>query len=89
MMINLVYLCLCSKIAHKNAAQMSGHKYFFNNEEKTRRVSRVMAVEHQSGDRFSEVTRLIRMKLSFIILKSALQCIRGSRTVYVTTLVTT
>ena len=36
----------------------------------------------KSGDMYSEVTRLIRVKLSFIILKSALQCIRGSRTVY-------
>ena len=36
----------------------------------------------KSGDMYSEVTRLIRVKLSFIILKSALQCIRSSRTVY-------
>ena len=36
----------------------------------------------KSGDRYGKVTRLIRVKLSFIILKSALQCIRGSRTVY-------
>ena len=34
----------------------------------------------KSGDRYEEVTRLMRVKLSFIVLKAALTCIRGSRT---------
>ena len=33
----------------------------------------------KSGDRYEDITRLIRVKLSFIVLKSALLCIRGSR----------
>ena len=34
----------------------------------------------KSGDRYEDITRLIRVKLSFIVLKSALLCIHGSRT---------
>ena len=33
----------------------------------------------KSGEKYEEVTRLIRVKLSFIVLKAALLCIRGSR----------
>ena len=33
----------------------------------------------KSGDSYEEVTRLIRVKLSFICLKAALLCVRGSR----------
>ena len=33
----------------------------------------------KSGNKYEEVTRLIRVKLSFIVLKAALLCIRGSR----------
>ena len=33
----------------------------------------------KSGDSYEEVTRLIRIKLSFIVLKAALLCVRGSR----------
>ena len=39
-------------------------------------------LSQKSGDRYEEVTRLIRVKLSFLVLKSALLCIRGSRSVY-------
>ena len=34
----------------------------------------------KTGERYEEVTRLIRVKLSFIVLKAALLCLRGSRT---------
>ena len=40
----------------------------------------------KTGDRYEEVTRLIRVKLSFIVLKAALLCIRGSRSVNNTSL---
>ena len=36
----------------------------------------------KSGERYDEVTRLIRVKLSFLILKIAMQCVRGSRSIY-------
>ena len=36
----------------------------------------------KSGDRYDEVTRLIRVKLSFLVLRSALLCIRGSRSMH-------
>ena len=36
-------------------------------------------LSNKSGDSYEEVTRLVRVKLSFICLKSALLCIRGSR----------
>ena len=41
------------------------------------------ALAHQiatkTDERYDEMTRLIRVKLSFIVLKAALLCIRGSR----------
>ena len=40
----------------------------------------------KTGDRYEEVTRLIRVKLSFIVLKAALLCIRGSQSVNNTSL---
>ena len=36
----------------------------------------------KSGERYNDITRLIRVKLSFLVLKIALQCVRGSRSVY-------
>ena len=36
----------------------------------------------KTGERYEDVTRLIRVKTSFIVLRSALLCLRGSRTVF-------
>ena len=36
----------------------------------------------KTGERYNDVTRLIRVKLSFLVQKIALQCVRGSRSVY-------
>ena len=36
-------------------------------------------LSNKSGDSYEEVARLVRVKLSFICLKSARLCIRGSR----------
>ena len=42
----------------------------------------------KTGDKYEEITRLIRVKLSFIVLKAALLCIRGSRSLNSTSLST-
>ena len=34
----------------------------------------------KTGERYEDVTRLIRVKLSFLVLKASLLCLRGSRT---------
>ena len=39
-------------------------------------------ISEKTGERYEEVTRMIRIKLSFLITKSALACIRGSRSMY-------
>ena len=39
-------------------------------------------ISKKSGERYDEVTRMIRVKLSFLVLKSALLCVRGSRSVF-------
>ena len=39
-------------------------------------------ISEKRGERYEEVTRMIRIKLSFLITKSALACIRGSRSMY-------
>ena len=36
----------------------------------------------KTGEIYNDVTRLIRVKLSFLVQKIALQCVRGSRSVY-------
>ena len=33
----------------------------------------------ETGERYEEVTRLIRVKLSFLVLRASLLCLRGSR----------
>ena len=33
----------------------------------------------KKGERYEDVTRLIRLKLSFLVLRSSLICLRGSR----------
>ena len=38
-------------------------------------------ISEKTGERYEEVTRMIRIKLSFLIIKSALTCVRGSRSV--------
>ncbi len=39
-------------------------------------------ISEKTGERYDEVTRMIRVKLSFKIMKSALKCVRGSRSLY-------
>ena len=39
-------------------------------------------ISTKTGEKYEDVTRLIRTKLSFLVLKAALLCLRGSRTVY-------
>ena len=39
-------------------------------------------IAEKTGERYEEVTRLIRIKLSFLVLKGALLCLRGSRSIY-------
>ena len=39
-------------------------------------------ISKKTGERFSDITRLIRLKLSFLVLRASLQCLRGSRTLY-------
>ena len=34
----------------------------------------------KTGERYDDVTRLIRVKLSFLVLRASLLCLRGSRT---------
>ena len=39
-------------------------------------------IANKSGERYEDVTRLIRIKTSFLVLRAALLCLRGSRVVY-------
>ena len=39
-------------------------------------------MEQKTGQKYEKVITYIRCKLSFLILKSALVCLRGSRSVY-------
>ena len=36
----------------------------------------------KTGERYEDVTRLIRVKISFLVLRAALLCLRGSRTIF-------
>ena len=36
----------------------------------------------KTGERYDDVTRLIRTKISFLVLRAALLCLRGSRVIY-------
>ena len=36
----------------------------------------------KSGEQYEDITRLIRVKTSFLVLRAALLCLRGSRVVY-------
>ena len=36
----------------------------------------------RSGERYDDVLRLMRIKVSFLVLRASLMCLRGSRTVY-------
>ena len=38
-------------------------------------------IANKTGEEYSKVSTLIRCKLSFLILRAALPCLRGSRTV--------
>ena len=48
------------------------------------RYHKVLAekIATKSGERYEDVTRLIRVKISFLVLRAALLCLRGSRTMY-------
>ena len=39
-------------------------------------------LSEKKGERYEDTTRYIRVKISFLALKSTLQCIRGSRKMY-------
>ena len=39
-------------------------------------------ISTKTGEKYEDVTRLIRMKTSFLVLRAALLCLRGSRTLY-------
>ena len=36
----------------------------------------------KTGEKYSDVTRLIRLKMSFLVLRAGLKCLRGWRTLY-------
>ena len=39
-------------------------------------------IAEKTGERYDDVTRLMRIKLSFLVLRAALLCLRGSRTLF-------
>ena len=39
-------------------------------------------IADKTGEKYDDVTRLIRTKLSFLVVKASLLCLRGSRTIY-------
>ena len=39
-------------------------------------------IAEKTGERYEEVTRLIRIKLSYLVLRGALLCLRGSRSIH-------
>ena len=39
-------------------------------------------IAEKTGERYDDVTRVIRVKTSFLVLRAALLCLRGSRTMY-------
>ena len=41
-------------------------------------------LSEKTGDRYEDVTRMIRVKISFLVIKAALLCLRGSRSMYTT-----
>ena len=41
-------------------------------------------IAEKSGERYDDVMRVIRVKTSFLVLRSSLLCVRGSRTMYST-----
>ena len=36
----------------------------------------------KTGERYDDITRLMRIKISFLVLRASLLCLRGSRTIY-------
>ena len=38
-------------------------------------------ISMKNGDRYDDVMRYIRVKVSFLVLKATLLCLRGSRTI--------
>ena len=47
-----------------------------------RRYHKALAqkISQKSGERYEDITRLIRVKISFLVLRASLLCLRGSRT---------
>ena len=39
-------------------------------------------ISDKTGEKYEDVTRLIRTKVSFLVLRAALLCLRGSRMMY-------
>ena len=39
-------------------------------------------IADKTGECYNDVTRIIRVKMSYLILKASLMCLRGSRTIY-------
>ena len=39
-------------------------------------------ISEKTGEKYEDVTRLIRTKVSFLVLRAALLCLRGTRTLY-------
>ncbi len=39
-------------------------------------------IAEKTGERYDDVTRIIRVKISFLVLRAALLCLRGSRTLF-------
>ena len=37
-------------------------------------------IAEKTGERYDDVTRLMRIKISFLVLRASMLCIRGSRT---------
>ena len=39
-------------------------------------------IAEKTGESYSDVTRIMRVKISFLVLKASLTCLRGSRTIF-------
>ena len=48
------------------------------------RYHKVLAdkIASKTGESYNDVTRMIRVKTSYLVLRAALMCLRGSRTTY-------
>ena len=60
-------------ITVKGVMRHEGHRYHKTLAEK---------IANKTGEKYEDVTRLIRMTTSFIVLRAALLCLRGSRSMF-------